>query len=71
MGNLLFIAKLGNNNIKNVNIEYKFIKLNYIYHLRISFKDEANLRLKSQFANKLASKLRKLMIIWQQNLFST
>ncbi len=62
---------LAYNNTKNASIGHILLKINYEYHLRMSFKDETNSYLKSYFANKLTNKLRKLREICYQNLFYT
>lgn len=65
----MLIAEFAYNNAKNVSISHTRFELNYGYYPRISFKDKANLCLKSRFANKLAKELRELIEICCQNLF--
>ena len=54
------MAKFAYNNAKNTSSNYSPFELYYGYHLRVLFKKNINLCLKSCFANKLAKKLRKL-----------
>lgn len=59
------------NNAINVSISHKLFEFNYEYLSLIFFEKEINPHLKSKSANKIAKKLKKLIIIWQQNLFYT
>lgn len=56
---------------KNTSIGYKLFKLNCNYYLRISFEDKVNPHSKFRSANKLTKELKKLISIYQQNLFYT
>lgn len=56
----MLIAKFAYNNIKNISIGYIPLVLNYLYHLKVSIKDEINLYSKSCFDNELVDKLKKL-----------
>ncbi len=49
-------------------MDYILFELNCGYYLKISYKDETDLYLKSHFTNKLAKELRELMEICYQNL---
>lgn len=44
---------------------YTFFELNYGYHSCISSEDKANLHLKIRLADKLAKKLKNLMLVCQ------
>lgn len=57
------------NNSKNANISYLSLELNYGYHFQVSFKDKYNICSRFSSTNKLATKLKKLMNIYYQNLF--
>ena len=56
------------NNAKNASTGHVPFKLNYGFHLWVSFEDDVDSRSRSCFANKLAKELRELMDICQQNL---
>ena len=64
---LLLMAKFAYNNSKNTNINHTFFKLNCSYHPQIFFKNKYNIYFRSFSANKLATKLKKLMNIYCQN----
>ena len=68
---LLPMAKFAYNNAKNTSIDFISFKLNCDYHLRISYKKEVNSYFKSQLADKLLVELRKLIIVYQENLHHT
>lgn len=57
------------NNAKNMSVGHMSFELNYGYNAYVLFENEANPCLKSGSANKLAKKLRNLLLICQQNLF--
>ena len=63
------MAEFAYNNIKNASTSHTFFELNYKYHPCISYEKNLNLGLKSRTAKKLSSKLQKLMIVYQQNLY--
>ena len=48
---------------------HTFFELNYSYHLWMSYKKEVDSHSKSKSLNKLSTKLRKLMIVCQKNLY--
>lgn len=56
------------NNFKNVNMRHIPLKLNCNYHFQVFFDNKCNRYCKSFLANKLATKLRKLINICHQNL---
>ena len=62
----LLIVKFAYNNSKNASTRYPFFKINYRYHLRISYKKDSRSRFK--IANKLSKKLRNLITVYRQNL---
>ena len=64
---LLSIAEFTYNNAKNASTSYTPFELNCNYHLQISYKEELDPRSKSKLVDKLSTKFRKLMIIYQKN----
>ena len=68
---LLLIAEFAYNNAKNASIGYTPFKLNYGYHLRVSFEEDIDPRSGSCFANKLAEELKELIKVCYQNLLYT
>ena len=56
------------NNVKNTSIGHISFKLNYRYHPRVSFKDDANSYSKFCQVKELAKKFRDLIFNCQQNL---
>ena len=65
------MAEFAYNNAKNASIGHTLFKLNCSYHLRISFKEDIDPRLKSRSANKLVEELKELMEVCCQNLLHT
>lgn len=63
------MAEFVNNNTKNTNTSHKFFELNYSYHPRVFFQNEADLYSKYYSANQLAKGLMDLIFVCQQNLF--
>lgn len=61
------MAEFTYNNAKNANISHTFFEFNYSYHLQASYKKNVNSCLQLKSAEKLASKLRKLMIVYKKN----
>lgn len=59
------------NNAKNTNTGHTPFKLNYSYHLCVSYKKDIEFRFKSKLADKLLKKLKELMIVCQENLYHT
>ena len=59
------------NNAKNASTGFTPFELNCGYHLRVSYKEDLDPRLKSKTAEKLSSELQKLMTVCQQNLHHT
>lgn len=57
------------NNIKNVNISYILLNLNYRYHFNVFYKKNINLQFKSKIVDKLLIKLLKTSIHLFQQLF--
>ena len=62
----LLIAEFIYNNCKNISTRYIFFKLNYRYNPTILFEKDTNLCSKSKLLNKLANKLKNLIIIYQK-----
>ena len=56
------------NNAKNASTGHIPFKLNNGYYLRILYKEKVDSRSKSKSTNKLSAELRKLMIVYQENL---
>ena len=65
------MAEFAYNNAKNASTSYTAFELNCKYHFRVFYKEEEilDLHFKSKTTEKLSSKLQKLMIICQQNLY--
>ena len=61
------MAEFAYNNMKNASTSYIFFEFNYSYHLQTSYKKDINPWSKSKSINKLATKLKKL-IIYRENL---
>ena len=57
------------NNVKNASTGHTPFKLNCNYYLRVFFKENVDLCLRSCSANKLAEELKKLIEVCCQNLF--
>ncbi len=62
------MAKFAYNNMKNASIGHTPFKFNYGYYLRASYKEDIDHRSQSKSADKLATELRKLMIVYRENL---
>ena len=65
------MAEFAYNNAKNTSTGHIPFELNCGYHLKVSFEEDVDSRLRSCFVNKLAEKLKKLIEICCQNLFHT
>ena len=63
------MAKFLYNNGNNASISHTPFELNYGYHLWISHKEEVDLRSKSKLENKLSAELKKLIIVYRENLY--
>lgn len=68
---LLPMAKFVYKNAKNARTGHTFFKLNCRYHLHVFFKDETDFCSRSRSVNKLAKKLKNLILICQQNSLHT
>ena len=66
---LLLMAKFAYNNTKNASSGHMFFKLNYGYHLQISYKNNVNPCSKSKSADKISTELRELIIVCKKNLY--
>ena len=62
------MAKFAYNNTKNLSTGHTPFKLNYGYHLYISFEENADLCSQSKSGNKLSVELRDLMTVCRENL---
>ena len=65
---LLLMVKFAYNNAKNLSTGHMPFKLNFGYHLQMSYKEKVNFCPKLKSAGKLSVKLRKLMIVCRENL---
>ena len=66
---LLLMAKFAYNNAKNVSNVHTPFELNCGYHSWMLYKEKVDHRSKSKSVDKLSAKLRKLMIVCQENLY--
>ena len=62
------MAKFAYYNAKNLNTSHTPFKLNYDYHLCVSFEENTNLCSWSKLAHKLSAELQDLMTVCQENL---
>ncbi len=65
---LLSIAEFPYNNAKNVSTSYTPFKLNRSFHFWASCKKDVNPHSQSKSADKLATKLKELMVVCKKNL---
>ena len=63
------MAEFAYNNANNANLDYIPFELNYSYHLWISYKYNVNPYSKFKLADKLLVELRKLIIVYRENLY--
>ena len=63
------MAEFAYNNAKNASTGHTFFELNYGYHLWILYKEDIDPYLKSKLVDKLSIELKKLMIIYRENLY--
>lgn len=66
---LLPIAQFAYNNAKNVSTNHTPFELNYGYHPRVSYKKDFDFCSKSKAVDKLAGKLKNLMILCWKKLY--
>ena len=66
---LLSMAKFTYNNTKNASIGYTSFELNCGYYPCVFYEEDLDPHLKSRTAEKLSSKLRELMTVYQQNIY--
>ena len=64
----MLMANFTFTNVKNASIGYRRLKLNYDYHLQISYTEKVDSYFKSKSADKLSAERRELMIVCQENL---
>ena len=62
------MAEFAYNNAKNASNNHMPFEFNYGYYLRLSFEKNINPYSQSKTAKKLFSKLRELIIVYQENL---
>ena len=62
------MAEFAYNNAKNTSTNYISFELNCGYHLQVFYKKDVNLCFQSKLVDKLATKLRELIIICKKNL---
>ena len=67
----VLMAKFAHNNVKNVSTGHTPFKLNCGYHLWTSYEEDIDLRSQSKSAEKLANKLKRLMIVCKKNFQHT
>ncbi len=65
------MTKFAYNNVKNTSTSYMLFELNCGYHPHISYKKDINLYFKLKSANKLSTKLQKLITIYRKNFYYT
>ena len=65
------MAKFAYNNTKNANTGHTSFELNSSYHPQISYKNNVDPFSQSKTANELSAELKKLMIVWCENLHRT
>ena len=63
------MAEFAYNNAKNPSTGHTPFELNCGYHLYVSFEEDTNPRFRSKIADKLSTKLQKLMTVCQKNLY--
>ena len=63
------MAEFAYNNAKNASTGHTLFELNCGYHPYVSYEENLDPHLKSRFAEKLSSELRKLMTVCQQNVY--
>ena len=68
---LLLIAEFRYNIIKNTNIRYKVLKLNYIYYPYILFEIDINLYFRFKLVSKIINKLKELIVVYQKSFHYT
>ena len=66
---IFLIDEFAYNNTKNVSTYHTSFELNYGYDSRVFYKKNINSWSKSKSANKLLTKLRKLMTVYRKNLY--
>ena len=65
------MAEFAYNNARNISSSHMSFELNYKYHFWIFYKKEVDPCFKYKSIDKLAIKLRKLMIVCRKNLYHT
>ena len=71
LAKLLLMTKFAYNNAKNASIGHTPLKLNYGYHSWMSYKDDVDSRFQLKSADKLATELIELLIVFRENLHHT
>ena len=66
---LLPMAEFAYNNAKNASTGHTPFELNYVYHPRMSYKEDVYSRSQFKSADKLSAELKELMIVCQENLY--
>ena len=66
---LLPMVEFAYNNAKNASSDYKPFELICGYDPRMSYKEDVKPRSKSKSVDELLAKLKKLMIVCQENLY--
>lgn len=71
LARLILMTEFAYNLAENTSTGYTSLKLNYRYYLQVSYKKDVNLRSQSRSVDELATKFRKLMIIYRKNFLYT
>ncbi len=62
------MAEFTYNNAKNASIGHTPFELNFVYHPRVPYEEDVDLRSQSKSAKELATELKKRLAVWQKNL---
>ena len=62
------IVEFTYNNAKHASIGYTPFKLNFGYHLRVSYEEDVDPRSRSKATDKLTEELRNLIAVYRENL---
>ena len=63
------MTKFAYNNAKNPSFGYMHFELNFKHNFQMFYKEDIKLCSQSKFINKLLVKLRKLMIVYRNNVY--
>ena len=65
---LFLMTKFAYNNTKNVSINHMFFEFNFSYNIYVFYKKNLHPCFKLKVVDKLASQLKELMTLYQENL---